>query len=200
MIFCISVITHKQALSVTSPVKLPHRGGERAADLGQSRRPWPLKPVSSSRPCACPLLSEATQRDSGPEIGTPAWINPTRRPVIKQPGAFRCALMGGGRGREGERQRGGEAEKGRNQMAVGLCLPAIRPRLTDLILNSSGGLADRTFCCYSVGPGSKLPPLHLCGQREGERWLVERFFIPVTFEERPTDTCNEMELMKCQRA
>lgn len=38
------------------------------------------------------------------------------------------------------------------------------------------------------------------GQRESEQRPVEVFsFVPLTFEERPTDTWNEVELMKCQR-
>lgn len=68
------------------------------------------------------MLSEAAQSDSGPEIGTPAWINPTRCPVIKQPGVFLHHSDGRG-DQERERQRGRVAENGCNQMAAGpVCL------------------------------------------------------------------------------
>jgi len=60
---------------------------------------------------------EATQCNSGPEIGTPAWINPTRRAVIKQAGMFWCTVTGGENWRGKDKER--EAENGSNQPAVG---------------------------------------------------------------------------------
>ena len=69
-------------------------------------------------PVPCSLLSEATQCDSGPEIGTRARINPRRRPVIKQPGMFSYTLTGGERRREKDketqRHRDTEVEQQRN--------------------------------------------------------------------------------------
>lgn len=105
------LLEYKKVQTTTFPVKPFHHSCKRATALRYFSRLWPLKPISSC-PCARSLLSEATQCDSGPEIGTPAWINPTRRPVIKQPGVFQYALMGG------ERERGKDKEAEWQRMAV----------------------------------------------------------------------------------
>lgn len=101
----------------------------------------------------------------------------------------------------GESKRGKDKEAEWQRMAVIRWLQALSacdttsaPQLTDLILNSLRGWVDRTLCSYSIGPKSKLLLLlPLCGQHEGEQRLVQRFFIPLTFEARLTDndTCND---------
>lgn len=111
------------------------------------------------------------------------WINPT---------AWRVLVHSDGKGeQERERQRDRVAGNGCNQMAAGPVrlryghiATAYRPDIKRVLR----GLVDRTLCCYSFGPESKLLLLLLCGQCKSEQRLVERFLIPLTFDGRPADT------------
>lgn len=118
------------------------------------------------------VWSEAPDSSSG----TAAWCNPTRRAVIKQSAVSLCGLTG-------RRMVGHTEMRGRQMTAV------LAPCDMNKTCNSGQRtLVDGIWCCLSVRAVHK---------NQLGNFLIVVFVLS---EERPSDVCNEMKLMKCLQA